>query len=987
MESVKFTRFKNQNGASMKKKLALLLALAMVLSMLPMNVFGISEVLNNQSGFAGPTETQPVNAYNLWVDVMAHRAYASITTSDQSIGRPIITPDAEYPGQTGLAAPTPYSANIIAIPLQLANAHWAAPRTRISPNISIANNTTAQNSIGFLNWTGSGDAWRQDPAWLLSSRSTAELNRRLTASHYSTTTTVKAYNTSRSQNASVNDIHYRLDVQSRDLAILYIYTPTDDFITPGVTNGLGTATNQWQWAEIPMFIQPTGDNPAVTIGTQLNDVRPIASHNFTREFTVDSQSTGTFSNFAYFQGIRINENVRGKLSVGTHYFYFMAPDHYRWTALGGLATFNTATSVTRIDRITNDIDRGYRTRFDNTTNLTIAGSSDDTSYAIMPNSSGRILRVALSVSASQNTATPEVINLKGLGLIADDRAPNSDVTIQWNYSSTNVMSAGLSDPWGVWRWSGQERGSFVVATRGFSDVLFGLRDGETAPNLRSGDSWRTTTPQTRQWTAWMRLTEASANAWSGTLGVDATFNVPEGISINRADVHIKGGANFADIERNDRDVQPVIGDQFADDWGILVTPRYVRVTPALQNMAADRWSSRYVDIRLDLAIEPGYEWKYPDGEIEVTVTGGSVSHLAGSPTVVAAYAKDPITLDVEPIEISVSDAATYNVARYEIGDITITETDFARLQRGEDLWVYVIGARASEVEFSCDLNAIVNTEDSGLELEVGRIITPWGSNLIHGVSFTIKQQSRDQNNRYTEPGVITITGGVITGPVYPGVNYEVVVSGSAVAGTNYTVAASRYTTTTAQNERWRFFDAEPYRADAFSYDSATSAAPPSDTAAPPAAAPPAVIITDTLNLNVAMQTMFGVDHPYIKQTIPGTNTGYGAVSARVFGRFLGMSDDEIQASYSEANRTFTLVGSNKSGETVTVELTQDSPNAVINGNTVDIAEFSGYAAGYRGTVQVVTVNARTYLPLRFLANAFEKGVTSTDGGDSVIISH
>jgi len=95
------------------------------------------------------------------------------------------------------------------------------------------------------------------------------------------------------------------------------------------------------------------------------------------------------------------------------------------------------------------------------------------------------------------------------------------------------------------------------------------------------------------------------------------------------------------------------------------------------------------------------------------------------------------------------------------------------------------------------------------------------------------------------------------------------------------------------------------------------------------------------------------------------------LNPRVFADFIGgeLEFDNGEVSFS---------GFDANGNLVEVVLTTGSSNAVINGQTVDIANFAG-SSGPIGSIQTVNRNDRTFVPLRFLANAFLLDITFQDG--------
>jgi hypothetical protein len=86
------------------------------------------------------------------------------------------------------------------------------------------------------------------------------------------------------------------------------------------------------------------------------------------------------------------------------------------------------------------------------------------------------------------------------------------------------------------------------------------------------------------------------------------------------------------------------------------------------------------------------------------------------------------------------------------------------------------------------------------------------------------------------------------------------------------------------------------------------------------------------------------------------------VNPRVLAEFFG---GEV---VSVVNEIVTIAGTTKGGAPVELEFGFNSPMAKINGAEMDIATYSGSAAG--GQVIAQIVGDRIYVPLRFMTKAF-----------------
>jgi len=803
-----------------------------------------------------------------------------------------------------------------------------------------------------------------------------------------------------------------------------------------------------------IYVQPDGTNP-VQIDIRANNFSgPVIE-----SFAVFSDATQMFydlslsvanptagENYLYFNELRITENRRGALTHGdagtgvdaTHaVITLFAPDNYKWVTPSNGQAIEGDDDDTHRDRQR----FGWFSRLKSVRLMVRRdGASVGAGYMLSNhnNSERRYLSIVLPLEGLNNMNSPaERLSLRGIGLVAENRADFGSVNVKYaidwvtggrwldgwsgvgntgeffegihhnpnntprntRYTATRVNSSLMMASWTDslaanpdvlhtvwtppsinfrnWMWKDLDAG-----TRSWTEAEFALRPGDDAPTLRAGDQGHLTYDDTNgAWTAWVRLQENAIGAWGAGLGMDVTFRPgPEdaglviiGAQVQMPDMNYPYNASDAvyyNLSRDDELWNTNLGSpdretlglwNHPDARGVLVTPNYVRVTPGLQNWH-ERATTRHIDVRLQLSIEPGYWHKYGD-VIEITVDGPSTVHVIDK-TVVAAHVMDPITVEVEPADITIVDNTAYNVAVREINDIIITEDNFGMLRQGDDIWVYVIGARANEVEFTTDPVAEVNTDESGLKLSRGSVLRHrWSNSWVNGMRFTVEERSHDRAGRV--PGEIVITGGKITGPVYPGVEYQVVVSGEAVAANDYTVWENRRAGNTLQEydrarlRGWRFFDENPpYAVPAFEYDVEGSAPPPDDS---PAVAPPATV-SQSLTLNEWSPEINGVK-PFVMVPVDG-NTRVGMVSPRVIAEFFGG-----EAQWDAGSGTATISGIHKDGHAVEVTLQAGATSGTINGASQDIATYSGSAAP--GLVSVYTSDSNNfYVPMRFMTNAF-----------------
>ena len=99
----------------------------------------------------------------------------------------------------------------------------------------------------------------------------------------------------------------------------------------------------------------------------------------------------------------------------------------------------------------------------------------------------------------------------------------------------------------------------------------------------------------------------------------------------------------------------------------------------------------------------------------------------------------------------------------------------------------------------------------------------------------------------------------------------------------------------------------------------------------------------------------------------------GMLAIRGFTALVGFPDPIWEAP------AITIVGTNQRGQTVTVQILQGSNFATVNGVQVDIATFAG-ESGPANSIAPINQGGRLFLPLRFIANAFDLPINWVGGG-------
>jgi len=709
--------------------------------------------------------------------------------------------------------------------------------------------------------------------------------------------------------------------------------------------------------------------------------------------------------------IRVSEGRNGDLNSVTH-LELTLPRYYKWH-IGTVS--NTGDLRTRF--------RSARGSFNNLGTTAITLTTGD--FAITNPSDDRLrerIVITLPNLNDRLTAGPlatvaDAVILENLWIVAEDRAPmGRDVDIDvraLNAAGDRVGDAatltvakrtnvGLSfsvtgDPTEVRSGSlGGDKENAVGKSTRWSDWHGGVDAERTVivdvpaalDDAGSKLYYRGVQTQT------VLLKEEMPNAWATSFGTATEFMFDDpGVRIVGAQVWL----NYAE-------------DGTSDTWGsraFWAWQGWMNATNGLYptnvnsvSLSADRLriffpSQNVTDVRKTrelrvtffLSIEAGYEWKSErdnrSNDIVVTVKGTGVGNLEGSSaSAVVATALDPIRVTHDGV-VQVETNSAYFTGKTKIGDIHITENPDMRLEVQDEIWVYVIGdGRRQDVTFTADDLAIVeDAERVGLRLRRGyRLHHPQPNFWLDGMVYVIERESWSE-----EPATITITGGEISGNIYPDVDYKIVISGPGVAQNDQYVLAAQGAQGPAAGGGLAAltigaFYKDPYTIDAVTLATTdTSPGTGTDTTPGTDSGSGTVIINPTLTtlptLFTNQPTPGGVENPLIfrRNTTNTTDVGFVSVAAfldllrAVYGVDSVPTND---AAWDNSTQTATIYGPHKQGFTVTVVLTVGSTNVTINGVTMDIADSVGLASGPSGTIRVINEGNRNYLPLRCLAQAF-----------------
>jgi len=216
----------------------------------------------------------------------------------------------------------------------------------------------------------------------------------------------------------------------------------------------------------------------------------------------------------------------------------------------------------------------------------------------------------------------------------------------------------------------------------------------------------------------------------------------------------------------------------------------------------------------------------------------------------------------------------------------------------------------------------------------------------------------------------------VEGQAFPGVEYQIIISGTGVANNDQEVFNAVNERRTAEAAILRtmnrgIFTSLPYNETALEnvFGGLLDLSPVLSDPAPLAPA----AVGNEFRMWAGMGPIAGVDEPFRWVPLAGTDLRVGFVSARAFAFFVNGSPD-TGVNWNAATNTATITGQDVFGNAVSVVMTVGSNIAQVNGTPVDIATYAGQS-GPAGSIQVVpTPDGRIFLPLRFLANAFGRTV-------------
>ena len=379
-----------------------------------------------------------------------------------------------------------------------------------------------------------------------------------------------------------------------------------------------------------------------------------------------------------------------------------------------------------------------------------------------------------------------------------------------------------------------------------------------------------------------------------------------------------------------------------------------------------------LEIRFFLSLEAGYEWKY-GSDVNVTISGAGVANLpASARTQTIGRAVDPIQTNITNSAFPVVEVETgrlYNIiGRQAIDDVIVDVINPGAFQVGDELWIYVTSDVLAR-SFDLNLSGIptLNVEGSALRFSPGHLVNPQvGLTGREAVGFTVTRAA----NANEEP-LITLSNLSVEGQAFPGVEYQLVLSGPSIAMNDQEVFNAHHGN--AQGTQLRHmnrgvFTSLPYNGTIVMTEQGESGPLPGPGPGP----------QETREFFLTEGVPFaGVEEP-LYWHIVGRNR-VGMVSLRAFAYLVGGEDADFD--WDSATRVGSVSSLNRHGEPVAISVTEGNPRANIRtgagDQSVDMADYVRGLSGPTGSVYPINRGGRLYLPLRFVAELFGYRVERT----------
>jgi hypothetical protein len=615
------------------------------------------------------------------------------------------------------------------------------------------------------------------------------------------------------------------------------------------------------------------------------------------------------------------------------------------------------------------------------------------------------VRVDVDAARAPGSFAPDVLDINGLWLHGDGRAAmhTIEITLQvgtslrgGHPSASFRYVAGMAATESLVVGSQQNVGMELRALGTLPVVRAGylgtLRSGSNTPYHRNPDNANHRHFRGVE-TATIRFAESIPGAWAIGWASELNFDFGPHVEILGADVHIfsiNPGATLpaAPVQRNAAIIERTYLNfrawANAENGNLPLDHTSVRfrgdgvISVSAPTRTQNQFNHRMAaEIILYLSIESDYAARTGTDNVQATLRGPALNNIErvgmdqdqfNNPLFTVARVRESISVSIPQGATQIAtQGAIGAIANQRINDLVITVENPRDLRVNDEFWVYLAGEgglRVWDVNISPAARLIYDTA-SGLALSPVRVLNH--PNLPTGIMFQVHRAPH-----VTTPVDITVSNLAAVGLVLPGLNYSLVVSGSAVAQNNqdvrHTMPVSAGLVGLGGHGRRLsgVFSSTPFEVVALT--SVQGTLPPDGDIQPPA--PPQFT---EVRFNANATTIGGVTNGFRWEIIPqnGHENRVGFINAEAFANLM---DDSF-------SWNGTAVTGNCRATGIELVVTPAVSTAQINGSTYNIAEHTGLLPG---SVSVIREGGNVFLPLRFFAEAFNFTVVME--GNIIIIS-
>jgi len=597
------------------------------------------------------------------------------------------------------------------------------------------------------------------------------------------------------------------------------------------------------------------------------------------------------------------------------------------------------------------------------------------------------------------------IQLRNLELLSSERAPrtgnvNVPVSVgtftggtilqrevnQGTLASPNWVEASGPDIPG---WEAIESETLLVARRVFRALNITTVEGEDEdlelPALRSGylvggEDWaaRPVTTTAEDWvasgdydaafvdtfitgrTAILRMEEVVPNSFDVARQRPIEFTVPAGIIISglewRYAVEDIDDEDWNQVARPAPNAPQTVNNQVQ-----FVNNNTVRIMPNLQlhETGGYRTDTATIDIRFYVSVEAGYAARVTD-ELVVNIAGTGVSVLGttGASEVIATI-YDPVTIEHIGGAVNVHPVVgrENNIYHTDAGRIVITETEAGMLQEGTLLQVGIVqhyGIAQGQPLLLSRGHVLPSAAGDLSLLVVERIDPPTiGGQAVTWLTLQVMTESEEDGG----PGTVVIDGLTLFGHVYQGEIYYLVVSGPAIAENHFQMGQVSWAWNPVATG---IFITPPYYTEIIEFVAPDGEGAPDRRANSLAG----VGFDSTRMANGTPEVLF--------ERLPGMAHEGGFIQAREFAYAAGVDSSNVH--WNGATGEAIIAGWDYQGNWLTVIMHRGSTSVTIirGGEAAITGDIATIAPGTAdpGTLAPIFRHNRIYLPARFLFNVF-----------------